>query len=669
MLRLVAIPQNGHVKHESVFETCQLPIRDPVSLMKKLRISGVKSYPWSFTGSQTVPFSSTIRLHNRTGRPFSTRLLSITFAGLAASLVLGLLTSAADARTAASRSGLNAAFDTAETASGNFLAAIIAGSKQDIGPAARFYSEALKTDPANKDILDRAFLTALADGNMPEAFRFADQLLKRDPNAALPNMAIAVRNIKNRQFAAARRSLTRGAGKFRTADPLIALVTAWTYVGEGRAAKGIDFADKLAIPGSTDIRNYMTGLMADISGNKDEAIKRMAAAYEADKNNISGADAYGRIQARLGDRQVAIKVYEDALALVPNEPQLAVPLADIKANRIPEPVVKSSVEGAAQVFYFQAGTRVRPGEEVLPLIYMQIAKYLSPDDDHMPFALGEGFAALNQHERAIGYFDAIGENSVFHRRSMIRKAFSLESIEKTDEAITTLNQLVASKEADLESLNSLGILLRVKKRWPEAIAAYSKALDQIGKPSAPYWSLYHGRGMCFERNKEWSKGEADLKIALDLLPDDPKLGPVNGYNRAQVLNYLAYSWVDQGLNIGEAFPMLKRAVELTEGRDGYIIDSLGWAFYRQNQFDDAVRELERASAIKPSDPVINDHLGDAYWKVGRKLEAQFQWNHARDLKPEPDDLSRILKKIENGLEEQAPANSAATQNPPKPDGG
>jgi Flp pilus assembly protein TadD len=104
--------------------------------------------------------------------------------------------------------------------------------------------------------------------------------------------------------------------------------------------------------------------------------------------------------------------------------------------------------------------------------------------------------------------------------------------------------------------------------------------------------------------------------------------------------------------------MLRQAVELRP-RDGYIVDSLGWAYYRLNRFDDAVRELEKAIELKPSDPTINDHLGDAYWKVGRKLEAKFQWNHARDLAPEPEELVKILKKIDVGLDEETPAAAEA----------
>jgi Flp pilus assembly protein TadD len=94
--------------------------------------------------------------------------------------------------------------------------------------------------------------------------------------------------------------------------------------------------------------------------------------------------------------------------------------------------------------------------------------------------------------------------------------------------------------------------------------------------------------------------------------------------------------------------MLRRAVELRPN-DGYIVDSLGWAHYKLGQYSEAVETLEKAIDLKPSDPVLNDHLGDVYWRVNRRTEAHFQWNHARDMGPDPGDLPAILKKIEGGL--------------------
>jgi tetratricopeptide (TPR) repeat protein len=115
-----------------------------------------------------------------------------------------------------------------------------------------------------------------------------------------------------------------------------------------------------------------------------------------------------------------------------------------------------------------------------------------------------------------------------------------------------------------------------------------------------------------------------------------------------VLNYLGYSWVDQGPNLDEGMRMIKRSVEQRPD-DGYIVDSLGWAWFRLGKYDEAVKHLERAVELKPVDPTINDHLGDAYWRIGRTLEAKFQWSHAKDLKPEDEELKKIEAKIQNGL--------------------
>jgi Flp pilus assembly protein TadD len=176
----------------------------------------------------------------------------------------------------------------------------------------------------------------------------------------------------------------------------------------------------------------------------------------------------------------------------------------------------------------------------------------------------------------------------------------------------------------------------------------------VQKVDAGHWPLYYFRGICYERTKQWPMAEADFKKALALYPDQPL-----------VLNYLGYSWIDQGINLDEGFRMLRRAVE-QRPTDGYIVDSLGWAYYRLGRFEDAVRVLERAVELRAADPVINDHLGDAYWRVGRKLEAGFQWRHAKDLKPEPEDLEKIEQKLKSGLpDDPKPAAAEAPKDAPK----
>ena len=183
---------------------------------------------------------------------------------------------------------------------------------------------------------------------------------------------------------------------------------------------------------------------------------------------------------------------------------------------------------------------------------------------------------------------------------------------------------------------------------PNARTSYAKGIATIANPEKANWLIFYFRGICNERTKNWAGAEADLKKALELFPDQP-----------HVLNYLGYSWVDQGVNLDDGMKMIRRAVDQRPD-DGYIVDSLGWAHFRLGNFEEATKHLERAIELKPEDPTINDHLGDCYWKVGRILEAQFQWAHARDLKPDPDELKKIEEKLRVGLAEETSTTADKT---------
>jgi Flp pilus assembly protein TadD len=184
---------------------------------------------------------------------------------------------------------------------------------------------------------------------------------------------------------------------------------------------------------------------------------------------------------------------------------------------------------------------------------------------------------------------------------------------------------------------ALGGVYASKEDFRNAASVYDRAVDRLKKPTKADWNIYYQRGIAYERLKEWPKAEPNFRTALVLYPDQP-----------QVMNYLGYSWVDMNMNLGQAMDLIRKAVDLRPG-DGYIVDSLGWAYYKLGKFDDAVRELERAVSLKPDDAVLNDHLGDAYWRIGRKLEATFQWSHARDMKPDKDVMASVQKKLMEGL--------------------
>jgi tetratricopeptide (TPR) repeat protein len=244
---------------------------------------------------------------------------------------------------------------------------------------------------------------------------------------------------------------------------------------------------------------------------------------------------------------------------------------------------------------------------------------------------------MKKPQQAIDTYERIPETSPLHRNSEIQRAINLDTLDKTDEAKTRLEKLIQERANDVEAMMALGNILRSRKNFEECSTIYSKAIATLTSDEKSNWVLFYFRGICNERSKKWADAEKDLKKALELYPDQP-----------HVLNYLGYSWIDQGINLDEGMKMIRRAVEQRPD-DGYIVDSLGWAYYRIGNYEDAAKHLERAVELRPDDPTINDHLGDVYWKIGRTIEAQFQWSHAKDLKPEPDELVKIEKKLREGM--------------------
>jgi tetratricopeptide (TPR) repeat protein len=544
--------------------------------------------------------------------------------------------------------------EVADSLSGNYLAAIIAGATRDTGASASYFREALKRDPRSDELTERAFVTLLADGAIPDAARLAERVLRRDPGNTLAQLVLGVQALKAQQFERARGFLMKG-GRGREADVTATLLNAWSLLGSGQTRRAIDTVDRLKGEDSFSVfRDLHAGLIADLGGRPEEAATRFAAAYQADKRTLRLVDIYGRFLARSGDIDGAVRVFQDFDKLAPRNPVVIEALRGLRAGEKPLRTVASPTQGAAEVLYSLGAVGNREGDEIASLVYLRLALWLEPAHDLALITLADTYDRLKQFEAANTLYADVPKASPMYRSAQIQIGVNLEQLEKSEQAVAHLEALAKELPDDTEALSTLGNIYRSRKDFAKAAEAYSKAIVSIGTPDAGYWSLYYFRGIAYERTKQWDKAEADLKKALALQPNQPL-----------VLNYLGYSWVDQGINLDEAFTMLRKAVE-QRPRDGYIVDSLGWAYYRLGRYEEAVRFLERAVELRASDPVINDHLGDAYWQTGRKIEAGFQWNHARDLKPEPEDLDKILDKIRNGMAEIKPTDKPVPNLPTDP---
>ncbi len=546
----------------------------------------------------------------------------------------------------------------ADSLEGNYLAAIVAGAGRDLGAASTYLREAIKGDPQNADLLERGFVAFLADGAMSDAFRAAEKLVQRDASNGLAQLALGIRAIKLKNYQQARTHLQRG-GRGRAADITATLLSAWSYAGSGQSTRALETLDRLRGEASYNLfRDYHAGLILDVAGRKADAEKRLKSAYDAEKTTLRLVDLWARMQARNGNFEGAAATYGDFDRLLPNHPIIRDGLAKVAARETPPRQIGNAQQGAAEVLYGLASAGNRQGDEAAALLYLRLAIYLDPGHDLAILTLGDILERARQPEDAVSVYERMPPSSPLRSNAEIQAGLALETLGRSEEAVKHLKALIAERPNDVDALSALGNVYRSRKLFQEAAEVYDQAIGKLAAPGRANWDLFYFRGIARERTKRWPEAEADLRKALELMPE-----PL-GRERALVLNYLGYSLVDQHLKLDEALGMLRRAVELRP-RDGYITDSLGWAYYRLGRYDEALRELERATELRPADPVINDHLGDVYWKVGRQLEARFQWNAARDLKPEPEDLEKILRKIERGLEDSPSANAAE----PKKDGG
>jgi len=180
--------------------------------------------------------------------------------------------------------------------------------------------------------------------------------------------------------------------------------------------------------------------------------------------------------------------------------------------------------------------------------------------------------------------------------------------------------------------------LKNNEEYEESIKHYSRVLNLINLNDPLYGKVMDGRGVAYERTNQWDKAEIDLINSLSASPDD-----------AYVINYLAYTWIEKGINIQKSLKMLRRANKL-KPNDGYIIDSLGWALFKLKNYKEAKQYLELAVIYMDSDPVVNDHYADALWKNNKILQARYYWNYVLKLEKTEEKLKKeIERKILFGL--------------------
>jgi len=215
-------------------------------------------------------------------------------------------------------------------------------------------------------------------------------------------------------------------------------------------------------------------------------------------------------------------------------------------------------------------------------------------------------------------------------------AWTYQTAGDKDSALRIARETFGAAPANLDAATALADLLRADERYDDSVKVLDRLIADQGDHAD--WRLLYMRAVDFQQSDRWAEAERDLAAALKLRPDEPEL-----------LNFLGYSWIDRGEKLPQAMAMVKKAVDLNP-RSGAMLDSLGWGYYRLGDYATAVEKLEAAVVLEAADPDVNNHLGDAYWRAGRRVEAQFQWRRVLTLSPTAKLRAEAEDKLQRGLD-------------------
>ncbi|MBN8900908.1 MAG: tetratricopeptide repeat protein, partial [Rhodospirillales bacterium] len=475
---------------------------------------------------------------------------------------------------------------------GAYLAGKVALSQGNADAAANAFLRALAARPNDPELQQQAFFAALLAGRSEAA-----QLARQLPDNQMALLVIGDEAAKASRWAEAERAF-RALPRQGLTQLLQPLLIAWAQQGDGRTDVALATLRPLVEgPRFRGLFALHAGMIADVANRPADAARFYRIAQtEMPDSNLRLAQVLASWQARTGHPAEAQRLLANLVAAAPDM-AIAVPTLLSTAGKRP---VARPTDGMAEAYVALAAALHAERSTDVATAMLRLALDLRPDFSAARVMQAD-LLAPKQPAAALQMLAGIPASDPISAIVRLRRVSLMEKLGRSDDAVEELDKLARDyPESPLPEM-TLGDMLRIKQRFPAAIAAYDRAAARIRQPGPNDWPLYYNRGIAYERANQWSKAEADFKHALALAPDQPF-----------VLNYLGYSWADKGEHLPEARRMLQRAAE-KRPNDGAVVDSLGWVMLRQGQVADAVRLLERAVELDSEDATINGHLGHAYW--------------------------------------------------------
>lgn len=522
-----------------------------------------------------------------------------------------------------------------QSAYGLYLAGRLASIRGDRAAGSEFLTEAHALAPEQPVLGEEAFRSGLFSGDLGAVARLTPTVSDTPQLAEVGRLIEVVENLRSGN---ARQSLA-----LLTDAPFEIFSPAARYLTPTIAAAADDWDTALKVvdappadPAGLILHQQRASLL--------ESRRRFAEA-EAEYRILMAAPAgamlfaldYAGFLERQGRRDEALAIYEAALSGGNPDSEALTGRARVLGRGRP-PAAADALERASDALVFAALQTTAGENHEVSAIYLRLADNLHPDDLTV-LQLGQALSNGRQPLLAQEAFSRVGRTDLItYARAQVGLAMALGS--GGDDAAA----LEAFRRADTAARNQAAFAYALAAHL-QGMGRHAEVLEILNRPTinvaAQPPEFRFLRGAALENLGRIDEAEAELWAALQAQPDDPT-----------ILNYLGYLWVDSGRRVAEGAQMLARA-HAARPEDGNIQDSLGWAQFRQGQYDIAVQTLEEAVGKEPGNAEIVDHLGDAYWQVGRRREAEWQWNRVLTLEPDAERRSEVEQKLVRGLTEPA----------------
>jgi len=423
-------------------------------------------------------------------------------------------------------------------------------------------------------------------------------------------------------------------------------------------------------PDHTRARLVMTTLLIKNQAY-DQALSQLDRVIDQDPNLVIAHYYRGRVFLETGNAERSEEAYLEALRLNERmEPALFdlgsmyqmqgrfdkaaeiyerlidyYPVNMIVRERLVDLYYRLEREGEAEKHMEAIKGRSKPGEQArqsLGLIYLRHGKLDEsiteldmivqawPNDDKSRYYLASAYEERGDLDQALTHFQKLDPGSDYFMNAQMHIAYIYDAQDKAEEAEAVLRSALSTDKEKEEIYLMLASVLEGRKKYEEAIGIIREGLKQYPRNAELVFRL----GVVLDKSGDKEASLEQMQRVLEIEPD-----------HADALNYIGYTYAEQGIRLDEAFDLIQKALQIKPD-SGYIIDSLGWVYFQKGEYEEALKHLERAAAIQPEDPTIAEHLGDVYVKNGLYEKALKAYTRALDLDhPDPKAVRAKIDEI------------------------